>query len=71
MEPVTYEDFVMWRTHPVTQLVFFQLKDRLEANKEYLVTSAGDDQKQDLIIRGYSQAVKDLLTIEYGEVNNA
>ena len=70
MDHVTFEDFVMWKAHPVTKNIFHQLQLRLDSNKEYLASSAGDDPKNDLIIRGYSQAITDLLTIEYGDTQN-
>ena len=68
---VTVEDFVMWKAHPVTRLVFQQLNERRESIKEYLVATAGDDPKHDAVQRGYAQAIQDLLTIEFGDTQDA
>ena len=71
MNELTIEDFVMWKAHPVTRAVFKQLSDRRESIKDYLVSTAGDDPKQDAVQRGYALAIQDLLTIEYGDTQDA
>ena len=58
-------DFVDWKHHPVTQVVFSQLQGRVQDLQEMLGSSAGQDPVQDSQFVGAIKAYKDMLNIEY------
>jgi hypothetical protein len=58
-------DFIDWKRHPVTQVVFSQLKDRVQSLYEMLGDSAGTNPTQDARFVGAIQAYKDMLNIEF------
>lgn len=58
-------DFIDWKRHPVTQVVFSQLKDRVQSLYEMLGDSAGLNSAQDARLVGAIQAYKDMLNIEF------
>jgi len=58
-------DFYDWKRHPVTQVVFSQIKERINTLKDMLGESAGENPIQDSKFVGALQAYKDLLNIEY------
>lgn len=58
-------DFIYWKRHPVTQVVFSQLKDRVQSLYEMLGDSAGLNSAQDARLVGAIQAYKDMLNIEF------
>jgi hypothetical protein len=59
------QDFVDWKRHPVTQVVFSQLQERVQNLYEMLGSSAGQDPVQDSQFVGGIKAYKDMLDIEY------
>lgn len=58
-------DFLDWKRHPVTQVVFSQLKDRINTLYEMLGESAGQNSVQDARFSGAIQAYKDMLQIDF------
>lgn len=58
-------DFVDWKRHPVTQVVFSQLKERIQSLSEMLGDSAGANPIQDSRYSGAIQAYKDMLLIDF------
>ena len=58
-------DFVDWKRHPVTQVVFGQLKERIQSLYEMLGDSAGQNPVQDSRFSGAIQAYRDMLNIEF------
>lgn len=58
-------DFVDWKRHPVTQVVFSQLQERIQSLYEMLGDSAGQNSVQDARFSGAIQAYKDMLNIEF------
>lgn len=66
------EDFVVWKTHPITKQVFAALREREADVLEALATSAGKDSVLDSFRSGYIAAVRDvvLTTLEDEENSN-
>jgi hypothetical protein len=58
-------DFIDWKRHPVTQVVFSQLNQRIEDLRAMLGDSAGVNPVQDSQFVGAIQAYKDIVNIEY------
>ena len=58
-------DFLDWKRHPVTQVVFSQLNQRIEDLRSMLGDSAGVNPVQDSQFVGAIQAYKDIVNIEY------
>ena len=58
-------DFIDWKRHPVTQVVFNQLASRVKELQEILGDSAGRNPSQDVEFVGAIKAYKDILNIEY------
>lgn len=64
---MTKTEFIDWKRHPVTQQVFSQLQDRINALTETLVINAGQDPYNDAKHSGAIQAYGDLINIDYEE----
>ena len=62
---MTKSDFIDWKHHPITEVVFNQLKDRIRELEEMLGDSAGQNQLQDVTFVGAIKAYKDVLNIEF------
>jgi len=62
---VNKADFIDWKRHPVTQVVFSQLNQRIEDLRAMLGDSAGVNPVQDSQFVGAIQAYKDIVNIEY------
>jgi len=60
-------DFVDWKRHPVTQVVFSQLMFRIADLKDMLAASAGVNPVQDSHYSGAIKAYQDMLSIDYEE----
>lgn len=60
-------DFVDWKRHPVTQVVFSQLKARIQDLQDMLGESAGQNPLQDTQFVGAIKAYKDMLLIDFEE----
>ena len=58
-------DFVDWKRHPVTQVVFNQLSQRVLDLQEMLSQSAGENPLQDSKFVGAIQAYRDMLLIDF------
>lgn len=58
-------DFIDWKRHPVTQVVFSQLNQRIEDLRGMLGDSAGVNPVQDSQFVGAIQAYKDIVNIDY------
>lgn len=58
-------DFIDWKRHPVTQIVFSQIQERIDTLKDMLGDSAGENPIQDSKFVGAIQAFNDLLRMEY------
>ena len=58
-------DFIDWKRHPVTQVVFSQLAERIHTLQDMLGDSAGANPIQDSRYSGAIQAYKDLLLMDY------
>lgn len=58
-------DFIDWKRHPVTQVVFSQLNQRINDLRAMLGDSAGINPVQDSNFVGAIQAYKDIVNIEY------
>ena len=58
-------DFVDWKRHPVTQVIFSQLNQRINDLQAMLGDSAGVNPVQDSNFVGAIQAYKDIVNIEY------
>lgn len=60
-------DFTDWKRHPVTQVVFSQLNQRIFDLQEILSDRAGASPIQDREYVGAIKAYKDMVNIEYDE----
>ncbi len=60
-------DFTDWKRHPVTQVVFSQLTQRIADIQEILSEQAGANPIQDREFVGAIKAYKDMVNIEYEE----
>jgi hypothetical protein len=58
-------DFLDWKRHPVTQVVFSQLQERIQTLQAMLGDSAGVNPIQDSRYSGAIQAYKDLLLMDF------
>jgi hypothetical protein len=66
------KDFVDWKRHPVTQVVYSQLAGRVKDLQEILGNSAGENPLQDRMYVGAIQAYNDLLQMTFeGEEESA
>jgi hypothetical protein len=64
---VTKQDFIDWKRHPVTQIVFSQLEAIVAERKEELAWGAGIDSYKDALKSGSIRGIYELLNIEYEE----
>jgi hypothetical protein len=64
---VTKQDFIDWKRHPVTQIVFSQLEALVAQRKEELAWSAGQDTYKDARTSGSILGLYELLNIEFEE----
>lgn len=60
-------DFTDWKRHPVTQVVFSQLNQRIFDIQEILSEQAGVNPVQDREFVGAIKAYRDMVNIEYDE----
>lgn len=58
-------DFIDWKRHPVTQVVFSQLTSRIQELQDILGNTAGENAAQDRMYVGAIQAYKDVVNIEF------
>lgn len=58
-------DFLDWKRHPVTQVVFSQLQARVQDLQEILGQSAGENPMQDRMYVGALNAYKDILNMDF------
>jgi hypothetical protein len=58
-------DFLDWKRHPVTQVVYSQLQERIQTLQAMLGDSAGVNPVQDSRYSGAIQAYKDLLLMDF------
>ena len=57
------QDFLDWKSHPVTKRVFEGLKEQEALMQEQLVQSAGIDSSEDRYRVGYIAALRDVYLI--------
>lgn len=67
---VTKEDFVAWKLNPVTVAIFQAMKDKIDDKLVGLEHSAGLDPLYDRFNCGMIQAFKDVLSINFDEVED-
>lgn len=60
-------DVTDWKRHPVTQVVFSQLSQRIADIQEILSEQAGLNPAQDREYVGAIKAYRDIINIEYEE----
>ena len=60
-------DFYDWKRHPVTQVIFSQLNQRILDLQEILGETAGRNPAQDIEYVGAIKAYRDMVNIEYEE----
>ena len=58
-------DFIDWKRHPITQVVFNQLASQVKELQELLGECAGRNPIQDVEFVGAIKAYKDILNMEY------
>lgn len=72
--PVEEDLFLAWKEHPVTQELFRLLESRVRRYQEDWVSGAFDASfgaeyiARNSLAKGYCNACKDILNIEYSEV---
>jgi hypothetical protein len=64
---VNKADFIDWKRHPVTQVVFSQISNRVRELQEILGQTAGENPNQDRMYVGAIQAYNDILLMSYEE----
>lgn len=62
---MTKDDFLLWKTDPVTEEVFKTVFNRREELKERLVLTAGIDAQNDRFYAGMASAYAELLDIDF------
>ena len=68
MSVISTSDFSNWKQDGVTEAVMTALFNRVELCKEHLAVNAGLDSNEDNRIRGYIQALRDMLQISFDDV---
>jgi hypothetical protein len=63
----TKTEFSDWLSHPITEVVFEEIKDRIRALNEELIQSGGDALKT-AKLASYILAYRDLVNITYEEL---
>lgn len=58
---VSYEDFKLWKTEPVTEAYFSACIERIEEAKDILSVEAGINPDKDNYFRGFIQAYREML----------
>ena len=64
-------DFNDWKRHPVTQIIFNQLENRIKDLQEILGEQAGKDIREDILFVGAIKAYQDIIRIEWEEDKEA
>jgi len=59
------QDFIDWKRHPVTQVIFSQLSERVRLLQESLGDTAGENPLSDRFSVGAIQAYKDMLLMDF------
>lgn len=65
------EDFIQWKTHPITKLVIESMQQRASHLKEELALSAGIDPLLDRFRSGYIAAANDFSDIDLVDKEDA
>lgn len=65
MENVSKEDFIDWKSSPVTQAVFSVVEERIYDAMDILSATAGNDPVADRYLVGMIRAFKELQEITY------
>lgn len=65
---MTYDDFIGWKNHPVTQLMHAMCADLIEQKQAILGQSAGVDPLQDRLHVGYIAGLREVLHARAEEV---
>ena len=60
-------DFIDWKRHPVTQVIYGQLNARVMELQEILGQSAGENPAHDRMLVGAINAYKDILNMDFEE----
>lgn len=61
---MTRNDWLEWKSQPVTQDFYEACLERIEEAKELLAVSAGIDPDQDNLVRGIIKAYREMLDFE-------
>lgn len=64
---MNHAEFIDWKRHPITQVVFSQLESRIQEMQEILGASAGINPTQDREFVGAIKAYKDMVNIDFDE----
>lgn len=59
------KDFIDWKSHPITKLVFKELRSNIEGLKDELASDAGLDSRADGVKVGAIRALQDVLEADY------
>lgn len=62
---ITYDDYIMWKSHPVTEAIKASYVERIEEIKSELAGSAGVDSLHDRFRAGYIQAIIDVNNVDF------
>lgn len=57
---ISLSDFELWKSDPVTKAFYAAAQDRVEQAKEVLSVQAGEDPKQDNLLRGLIMAYREM-----------
>lgn len=68
---ITVPDFQDWKSQPVTKAFFVVLDERIQDTAGRLAETAGIDQILDRYRAGYIQGIRDVLGIDFDDVEGA
>ena len=64
---LTKSEFIQWMETPVTQVVFKNLKEKIQEAKDIIAYKTESDPDGDQLLRGMIRAWDDILDITYEE----
>ncbi len=64
---ITKDEFILWKSSPVTNEVFGIINERIQDAKEVLAKQAGIDSREDGFYCGMIHALREILEISYEE----
>ena len=67
LEPITKDDWVMWKHNPVTKRVLYFAQIAKEEAKEELLRNAGINPQRDVYLRGFANGLEAFIDVDIQE----